>query len=268
LADRLRIFGGWVAGERFATPSPWRKFSLDAKRRNNVIRWESKAYSTVPDALRRKPWVLYAMQMQPESNIDVWGHPWSDQVSIIREAADALYQSGFFLVVKPNPRSKYELSSSLCDLIETHPGVIALSHRSPMSRVFPEAAAVLSVTGTVLIEAVIAGMPVGTLGTHAMSRYPGVTPLARPANIVDLVVDACNGVARVATPADGCRLLSDIHAGSYGATLYDPLTHPELGSAVNLECLADAFRHVLSVLAQPGGAAGTGPALGTHSAVT
>jgi hypothetical protein len=267
-ADRLRIFGGWVVGERFATPSPWRKLSLDARRQINLTRWESNACTILPDVLRRKPWVLYAMQMQPESNIDVWGHPWSDQVSIIREAADALYQSGFVLVVKPNPRSKYELSTSLCNLIETHPGIIALSHRSQMSRIFPEAAAVLSVTGTVLIEAVLAGRPVGTLGTHAMSRYPGVTPLARPADIADLLSAVCKGTATVATLAEGRRLLSDIQASSYGATLYDPLTHPELGSAVNLDCVTHAFRHVLSVVAQSHWAAGTGSAPETHSPLT
>jgi hypothetical protein len=246
VADKARITRGWLAGERFITPSPWRKIQLERTRRANVARWERCAHPKLPADLIGSPLVLYAMQMQPESNLDVWGHPWNDQAAIIREAADALHGIGAKLVVKPNPKSKYELNDELCQLVATHPNIVALAHSCKMDDVFPHASVVLSVTGTVLLEAVLAGKPVGVLGTHAMARYPGVTALSRPSDIAALVADAVAKQARTACPADGAELLSELHRTSYNGTLFDPWNQPDLATPENLERIANAFRDVIA----------------------
>ena len=247
IADKFRIASGWLAGERFITPSPWRKFQLESQQRTIVDRWEQNAHSALPAELSSRPWVLYAMQMQPESNLDVWGSPWSDQLAIIHEAADALASIGSKLVVKPNPKSKYELDQKLCQLVSNHPNIIPLAHSCKMGDVFPHAAAVLSVTGTVILECVLAGKPVGVLGTHPMSRYPGVTNLSKPAEIAGLIGDvaACN--AKIAGPTECAELLSRLHSSSYAATLYDPLNQPEFATPDNLDRIASAFRDVLNI---------------------
>lgn len=247
IADKFRITYGWLAGERFITPSPWRKFQLEHQQRAIVARWEQNAHPALPAELSDRPWVLYAMQMQPESNIDVWGYPWNDQVAIIREAADSLATIGSKLVVKPNPKSKYELDRKLCQLVSTHPNIVPLAHNCKMSDIFPYASAVLSVTGTILIESVLAGKPVGVLGAHQMSRYPGVTALSRPAKIAELIRDVVAGKARTATPEESADLLSRLHRASYMATLYDPLNQPEFATPDNLERIAAAFRDVMNI---------------------
>jgi hypothetical protein len=254
IADRARITLGWLAGERFVTPSPWRKIQLERARRTNVARWERCAHQALPTDLIGCPLVLYAMQVQPESNIDVWGHPWNDQTAIIREAADALQGIGTKLVVKPNPRSKYELSEDLCRLVGTHPNIVPLAHGCKMDDVFPHACAVLGVTGTVLLEAVLAGKPVGVLGTHPMARYPGVTALSRPSDIALLVTDVLAKRARTACPAEGAALLSELHRTSYEGTLFDPLNQPELATAENLDRIANAFRDVIATATRPNSA--------------
>jgi hypothetical protein len=247
LSDKLRITAGWLLGERIATPSPWRKVALDRQQRALVARWEACARPSLPKELLERPWVLYAMQMQPESNIDVWGHPWSDQVAIVREAADALGAIGSVLIVKPNPKSKYELNEALCQLVATHRHIIPLTHDCKMSEVFPGATAVLSVTGTVLLECVLSGKPVGVLGTHAMSRYPGVTPLAHPAEIAGLVNKVTVQSPRTADPAASAALLARLYSASYEGTIYDPLNQPELATPSNLEHIVSAFRQVLAL---------------------
>lgn len=247
ITDKFRITYGWLAGERYITPSPWRKFLLDYQQRTNVVRWEQNAHLALPEELNGRPWVLYAMQMQPESNIDIWGFPWNDQVAIIREAADSLATIGSKLVVKPNPKSKYELSSELCQLVSTHPNIISLAHNCKMSDIFPRATAVLSVTGTVLLECVLAGKPVGVLGSHPMSRYPGVTPLSTPAEIAALIGDVVAGKAKTAGPEESAELLSRLYSASYMATMYDPLNQPGFATSNNLDNILAAFRDVLKL---------------------
>lgn len=247
LADKFRISLGWFAGERFITPSPLRKFQLERQQRSLVARWEQNAHLALPAELSGRPWVLYAMQMQPESNLDVWGFPWNDQLAIIQEAADALASSGSKLVIKPNPKSKYELDDKLCQLVSSHSNIISLAHSCKMSEVFPYASAVLSVTGTVVIEAVLAGKPVGVLGTHSMSRYPGVTALKRPAEIAKLMIDIVAGRGKVSTTEESIELLCKIYSDSYLATLYDPLNQPEFSTPENLNAIAEAFRDVIKI---------------------
>jgi len=209
-------------------------------------RWQSFALAALPECLATTPWVLYAMQMQPESSIDVWGYPWNDQVSLIQNAADALTKGEAKLVVKLNPSAKYELNMELCNLAQTHPNIVPLSLSCPMEDIFIHAHAILSVVGTVLIEAIMAGKPVGVLGEHEYARLPGVTALAAPSEITRLI--NASGKARAATPSMAENILKEWYAQSYDAVLYDPLNQPEWATRDNLDNLAKAFRHILSLL--------------------
>jgi hypothetical protein len=113
----------------------------------------------------------------------------------------------------------------------------------PMQALFGPAGAVLSVTGTVLIEAVFAGKPALSLGAHAMASYPGVTALAAPEAIVGAVALAKN--ARSSEPA--LSLLCSLHAGSYAAEVVDPLNQADRITAEATTHLVGAFRHVLKI---------------------
>lgn len=260
LVDKARITWGWLRGERFITPSPIRKLALHTARNAAYRQWEVQAQINgsrwerlISDG---KPWVLYAMQMQPESNLDVWGCPWNDQTRLIREAAAALNSVGAMLVVKPNPKSKYEMTTGLNESIMSLPNVIVLSHATPMANVFPYAPLVLSVTGTVLMECVFAGKPVASLGSHAMTKYPGVTDLKRPDAIAQALKEALNGTAPRATQAQARELLQFLQATSYPATVWDPVAQPDVGKTDAVIALTRAFEHVLLASMQEHGNAG------------
>lgn len=253
LKDKLRITAGWLAGERFITPSPARKLALNAVQRRERERWEARA-ARLPTRFaellhRQQPWVLYALQMQPESNIDVWGRPWNDQTEIVRRTARALAITGATLVVKPNPKSKYEMTTALNDVIDSEPNVIGLAHPTPMRDVFPAAPLLLSVTGTVLLEAIIAGKPVATLGSHGMSRYPGVTLLRAPEHLPEVLAAALQSRTSTALAVQGRALLQSLHSSSYPATLWDPVTQPDAAQSGVVPPLVRAFVHVLGQLA-------------------
>jgi hypothetical protein len=250
LVDKARLTWGWLRGERFITPSPIQKLRLNAARNAAYRRWEMLSKENWPRweslLVDGKPWVLYAMQMQPESNLDVWGTPWNDQALLIREAALALQSIGAMLVVKPNPKSKYEMTLELIESIASLPNVIALPHTTPMANVFPHAPLVLSVTGTVLMECVFAGKPVASLGSHAMTTYPGVIHLQHPDSIAQALQDALKGKAPSATQEQIREMLQYLQATSYPATVWDPLAQPSFGTPKAVAALTMAFVDVLS----------------------
>lgn len=250
--DRAHILAGWVGGERYVTPAPWVKLRLDREHERQRLRWDGLA-RTRPLAGRR--YFIYPLQMQPESTIDVWGLPWNDQPEIVRRAAAALAPLGLALMVKPNPKPKYEVDSRLCDVADAMPNVVPVAHGVPMGPLLTGADAVLSVTGTVLIEAVFAGKPAFALGSHAMARYPGVTAIDVPEALASIA--AARDASAVSEPASSAaagraiELLQHLHCTSYPALVPDPLNQAERLVGDLRAPLSNAF---LALLSQIGGA--------------
>ncbi len=248
LIDQGLISWGWLKGERYVTPSPLAKLALERKQRDIVRQWEQMALDVSAAAWPAQPWVLYAMQMQPESNLDVWGYPWNDQSALISAAALALDKMGAGLVVKPNPRSKYELTPALLEVIAQHRNIRILSHQTKMADHFPATHAVLSVTGTIILECIMAGKPVGVLGQHTLAALPGVTRITKPENITDVLSAALTNTAIKASEADAVSVLQSLYQTSYPGVLYDPLNQANWATSDNLDTIADSFIKVLQVL--------------------
>jgi|SRR5450830_12812 len=243
LRDKVKILVGWLNGERYVTPSPWVKLKLGLSHFLQKRSWERTATNAIPTDLHGKTWVLYPLQMQPESNIEVWGSPWSDQTAIVKRVANALETIGVTLVVKPNPKSKYELTSALCDVVRNTKNIIALSHNTPMTMVFEKAPAILTVTGTVLLECIFSGKPVMVLGSHAMSTYPGVTSISEPEDIVAVLKEK---KLLSATNTDAINLLRNLFSNSYPAMIWDQFSTPEMLNDENTNRLVAAFSDVLA----------------------
>jgi hypothetical protein len=249
LADKIRITWGWLRGERYITPSPLRKLALNAAQKKARTQWEVHAAAQIGQWTELKtsktPWVLYALQMQPEGNIDVWGSPWNDQAEIIRRAAACLANIGATLVVKPNPKSKYEMNEWLYQVVSSTPNVVVLPHAAPMAEVFPFAPLVLSVTGTILMECIFSGKPVACLGKHVMAHYPGVTQISKPELVAEVLQCAERGELAVATTEQARNLLQQLHSSSYSAAIWDPVAKPEFGNATVVASLTTAFDSVI-----------------------
>lgn len=247
--NKALILAGWLRGERYITPSPIKKIQLERERDRQHANWEAFAYQDFPDISQSKPWVLYPLQMQPEANIELWGKPWSHQTEVIKRAAQALDKIGAVLVVKPNPKSKYELSAALCELVKCTPNIIAISHTVPMKALFPQVPLVMTVTGTVALECIFAGKPIAVLGDHAMSRYPGVQVLNEPEDVAQVLNNVQHDKVVVTTKDEAKDLLSFLYKTSYPATLWDPVNRPELMTERNILMLVNAFADILNDVA-------------------
>jgi hypothetical protein len=245
--DRATMVLAWLQGERYVTPSPWRKLALERERRAALARVDSIAGSTPIAPAGR--YVLYPMQMQPETNIDVWGAPHHDQAAIIAQAAASLQASGRSLVVKLNPTAKYDLlEPGFFDALSL-PNVQVAPRNQPMTGLFAGAEALLTVTGSVLYESIFSCKPVFVLGRHALSRLPGVTPLDRAG---DLGAALEASLPQAASAEQAAQVVQQVVQASYPGTWFDPLTMRHYDTPANLELLACAFSHVLQML-QPQG---------------
>lgn len=248
LKNKLLITTGWLIGEKYITPSPLKKMRLERAHFKRCLDWEAFAQVQLPESLKNRPWVLYPLQMQPEANIELWGKPWSYQAEIVKRAAQSLEKMGAVLVVKPNPKSKYELSDDLCELVKSTPNIIALSHKTPMKAVFPLAPLLMTVTGTVTLECIFASKPIAVLGNHAMTKYAGIEVMNQPEDIASVMDKVLTQRAKVATRDDAKLILNHLYTKSYPVTLWHQLDRPELMTERNVNKLTDAFEDVLNHL--------------------
>lgn len=249
LYEQSRIAFGWLSGERYVTPSPLRRIVLDREHVRAVNDWDALASQRIsPDLSVFKRWVLYPLQLQPESNIDVYGQPWINQAETMVRAATALQKIGASLVVKPNPKSKYEMNSELVAAAKEQKNIILLPHSSLMGQVFPHAPLVLSVTGTVILECIFSGKPVAVLGEHGLAKLKGVCPISKPEDISAKMEDALAEKIDKASSDAAISTIKLLHKTSYGALLWDPIAQPDLLKSEFVCKLQSAFCDVINHL--------------------
>ena len=243
--DKATMLRAWWQGERFVTPSPWRKRALEQRKRRALAGIDALTAGSVLEASRPSLYVLYPMQMQPETNIDVWGAPHNDQARIIREAAQSLAGTGCQLIVKLNPTAKYELLEPGLMACLRDPGVLVAPRHMPMAQLFAEATAVMTVTGSVLYECIFSGKPVFALGNHAMSRLAGATPLSSPSGLGQALLALAPALdAR----ANGLAVVQEVVRSSYPGFWFDPLSMRQFDTADNWAQLGLAFDHLIHML--------------------
>jgi hypothetical protein len=121
-----------------------------------------------------RPYILFALQMQPESSIDVWAPFSSDQLGVV----DALVRSTpptHDLLVKLHQADADRYSRGMLEQFRRLPGVRLVSPHAS-SRPFVERAAVVAtVEGTIALEGALLGKPVVMFGAHGFGRLPSVS---------------------------------------------------------------------------------------------
>ena len=237
--ERARVYGAWIRGERFNTPSLTKKLELDASVGKNRRRWEALA------ATRRGAHVapvLYPLQMEPESNLNVWGRPWGNQSGLLRRLLDAMPDVA--ITVKLNPKAKYELNDQLLDLVDRESRLVPLPAETTMSDALKGIRMVTTVTGTIGFEAIFSGIPSASLGHPIVhQKFPefavrNVSEISRSSAFAGRQ-QAPSTLARV-------DLLRAFFSESYAGLISDPVTDPECTESSNTEKVSRALIDVLS----------------------
>lgn len=158
--DRLGLILNYYLGEKYNTPSPFTKLKKNYLTKQNIKNWDSLASKIDSSNFN----ILYPLQMQPEANIDVWGHPYNNQAKIVQWIITQL-KDGQRLILKANPKSKYEISNELIEFVKLNPTkVTVLEHAVSMNDIWDDIDFVVTVTGTISIECILDNKPVAMFG--------------------------------------------------------------------------------------------------------
>ena len=236
LADRLMILRGFLAGERFNTPAPWRKVMLDLGVKRHLDRWKQLAARKAKSGQGRRI-ALYPLQMQPEANLDVWGQRFQNQAKLVEQIADAL-PAGWHLLVKANPKSKYELSLALMDTMERHPRISPVSLDEAMGQVLQRTDLVCTVTGTVAVECVLSGIPLVQFGPGIATAGPGCAFLQDIDQLGSVATAVEKGEFVLASDNARIDLVRRLYSTTFTGKVSDPMHTPGVLDGENVALVA------------------------------
>ena len=170
LRNSIRTLSGWLHGERLHTPSPLRKMLLMWERVRAKFQL-AKIPSVSIEEIDASA-IIYCMHVQPESTLDTYSYELWNQANVIEVLAAACKAARRSFFVRPHPRWRHEVTLHLGKVLAS--GVRVLSTEVGMQDMLRCRPTVVSVSGTVLIEAAAAGAPSVALDRSYLSSFPGV----------------------------------------------------------------------------------------------
>lgn len=235
---RARVWCGRLRGERYNTPSLRSKLALGRQLKENLKRWET--LQKVPFEPARA--LLYPLQMQPEANIDVWGHPFSDQLEMVRSMLAAA-PDDVQVAVKANPKSKYEVSAGLLALAACEPRLCLIPLSMSMAQAQACTVGTLTVSGTVGFEAALGKGRCLSLRHPLIERdFPSLHASSVADGVHRLLHDPEAGVGGIEV---GIRLIQQLVKESFHGLVSEPLYHPICIDPENVRLVADALHDLV-----------------------
>ncbi|HUS31596.1 MAG TPA: hypothetical protein VMZ53_23985 [Kofleriaceae bacterium] len=199
-----------------------------------------KPFWTPPEKPER-PFVLYPLQRQPESSIDVLGSRFSNQVELVRALARTV-PSTHDLYVKEHPIGVGDRPPRVFRELRSIPGVKLVDPAVSSFALADAADLIVSVSGTAALESALRGRPAATIGKMFFGPIliaSGFNPYAD--SVADLLA-----IREVASDDKLVAFLANVLAQSYVGTLGNPLHFPTALDADNIASVAIGFRDLLA----------------------
>lgn len=211
-------------------PNPFIYQKLVSQRKKNVEKW-NKFSTTNLKKDTRTFYILYPLQMQPEANLDVYGREFKNQTNLIKKLAKIIPEHAKILV-KPNPKSNLELTSELVNFSVECEKIILLHHSLPMAPVFAESDLILTVTGTVAIEAILAGKPVASFKQHFFKNEKACFILDTFTDVPEVVRLVERGAFPILNQEEKVNYLNKLSTTSYKGN-FNPFDLEDLGNIIS-----------------------------------
>ncbi|MFY0603976.1 MAG: hypothetical protein JXQ93_08500 [Flavobacteriaceae bacterium] len=241
--DRLKKVVSYIRGERFNTPHPIIKYRLEKQKKKNILNWDKSALKKIDNV--KEFLVLYPLQMQPEANIDVWGKKHRDQEELIKKLSESL-PVGATLIVKPNPKSNYELTDELTTFVNKKKNIQFLHHNVKMDDIIPKIDLVITVTGTIAIECVLMNKPVVTLVKTINNKSKNCIYMESIEKELKLIVEkVLNGDFPKLKNHEKIDFINVLNRSSYKGKISDPYNDPTCTSEENINDLFCAFDEII-----------------------
>ncbi len=142
------------------------------------------------DRMGDRPLVLYALHMQPESSIDVFGSYFADQVVLIEQIARSL-PATHDLYVKAHPDDVDGRPLSFYRRLKTIPGVKIIDPRMDSRPLMRTCDLVFTVSGTIAYEAGLLQIPAITFARNFFQRPPDGPLLRLPQAVAAARLTRC-----------------------------------------------------------------------------
>lgn len=235
--NRLTLIKSYLGGERFNTPSPVKKWLLDRAVKARLARWaqlSGERFSLDAD----QHYLLYPMQMQPESNLDLWGQDFRNQAELIAALARAL-PAHWKLLVKLNPKTKYELDDALLEQIVSVDNIIPVPYEVAMGSLLEHVKLICTVTGTIAVEAVLSRKPLVQFGPGVLAGEPGYVQLSDIEGISQVIQDVESGTFTLADDAARTQLVRKLYTTTFAGLVSDPASLPAVLDQDNVRQIAN-----------------------------
>jgi Capsule polysaccharide biosynthesis protein len=239
-------------GERYNTPSAMKKLSLAWALRKRLAQWDALAaqkWTSKDDPGTSKRVVLLPLQMQPESNIDCWGDEvFRDQAELAMSLARLLGGRGE-LWVKANPHAKYEMTEKLIEALRVVPNLIPIPRGLKMEAIASQADAIVTVTGTIAIEALLSDKPLYLLSDYLSKVAPNAPHYRSLDAFPQFVTRLDESTAGVAlTMGEKHAMLRGLYDCSFRGLPGEPSSDPGCLEPDNVAMISEGFRAVLADL--------------------
>lgn len=242
IKDKVLKVQSYVGGDSYNTPNPIVKYNIEKEKKINIAKWDNFAKEKITK--NNNFIVLYPLQMQPEANIDVWGRKYRDQLQLITEISSILPEN-VKLVIKPNPKSKYELSKSLVEYMQKSSNIIALQHAVKMDDILEDLDLIITVTGTIAIESILSNIPIVTLVKTLNNEQENCKFIKNLKAIIPVVGEIKKGQFPKIDNSKKVAYLNRLNKASYEGRVSDPFSFSGCFSEKNLNDIYSAFKHVI-----------------------
>lgn len=155
-----------------------------AKARLNLREYRERRWDPLPER-----YVFMPLHVQPESSADVMGQEWRDQAYTARVLADALAPLDITVAVKEHANFIWRRDLDYWPPFDAHPNIAAIDPHSDSRELMQHAVFTVTATGTVGLEAGLAGLPVVTGARMPWSSLANVAHLPVPDDLTAFVAD-------------------------------------------------------------------------------
>jgi hypothetical protein len=161
-----------------------------------------------------RPYVLYALQTQPESSIDVFASHFSDQTTLIRQLSKAVPVT-HDIYVKAHPSDIGGKSLGFFETLKSIPGVKLIHPNANSQQLVRNASLVISPAGTMCLEAALLGKYSIVFTNIFFTELPAVHYCKSPIELVPLIRRLLNESMAIDFEARTKAYLAKIHASSF-----------------------------------------------------
>ncbi len=162
--------------------------------------------------IKTKKYVVYFLHVEPEITVEGMAFDYQNQVNTLRNILASLPADMELVVKEHSPMLGYRPLAVYNQLVHT-PGITIADVREDSHTLITNAAVVVTLTGTVAMEAVLYGVPAIVLGSIYFDSFNGIYKPQSLQGLRDLLSrpDTLSG----ATEEDALRMLASLYRASY-----------------------------------------------------